>query len=89
MVWVVAVLVVVVLGATAVLATGRGGALAPPDQDEPGPGLPPPDRPLTAADLEGARFTTAVRGYRMSEVDALLARMAEELRSRPDQAARP
>lgn len=84
--WVMAVLAVVVMGVTAVLATGRGGELAPVEQEGDGPTLPPPDRPVTAADLEGARFTTAVRGYRMSEVDALLGRLAEELRSRPDRA---
>ena len=35
--------------------------------------------PLTGEDLRRVRFTTAFRGYRMSEVDALLARLAAEL----------
>jgi DivIVA domain-containing protein len=39
----------------------------------------PADGPLTAHDLRTVRFGTALRGYRMSEVDALLARLAAEL----------
>ena len=38
----------------------------------------PADRPLTADDLRRVRFSLAFRGYRMSEVDALLARLARE-----------
>ena len=38
----------------------------------------PTDR-LTAQDLREVRFTTAIRGYRASEVDALLARLTEQL----------
>ncbi len=47
-------------------------------------------RPLTADDLRRVRFTTAFRGYRMSEVDALLDRLAAELdpvRPQPEQPA--
>jgi DivIVA domain-containing protein len=40
--------------------------------------LVPADRPLRGADLRTVRFSTAVRGYRMAEVDALLERLAEE-----------
>ncbi len=39
----------------------------------------PGNRPLAADDLRGVRFTTAFRGYRMAEVDALIARLAAEL----------
>jgi DivIVA domain-containing protein len=45
----------------------------------------PTDGPLTARDLRAVRFSTAVRGYRMSEVDALLDRLAAELDPREDQ----
>ena len=39
----------------------------------------PAGRPLTGADLKAVRFSTAVRGYRASEVDALLDRLAAQL----------
>jgi DivIVA domain-containing protein len=39
----------------------------------------PADGPLTSADLRRVRFSTAFRGYRMSEVDALLDRLAAEM----------
>jgi DivIVA domain-containing protein len=42
----------------------------------------PADRALTAHDLRSVRFSTALRGYRMSEVDALLDRLAAELAER-------
>ena len=42
----------------------------------------PADGPLTAQDLRRVRFSTALRGYRMSEVDALLDRLAAELEPR-------
>ena len=45
----------------------------------------PADRPLRAEDLRSTRFTMALRGYRMAEVDALLARLAAEM----DEHARP
>ena len=41
--------------------------------------LVPSDRPLGPGDLRRIRFTTAFRGYRMAEVDALLERMSEQL----------
>jgi DivIVA domain-containing protein len=81
MTWFLAVLVVVVMGATAVVAAGRGGSMAEVYDDRPDARVPA-DRPLKAPDLEEVRFTTALRGYRMSEVDALLDRLARELRER-------
>jgi DivIVA domain-containing protein len=69
--------VLAVLFATAVLATRSDPLLAdaPPDR----PDLDLPDAPLTPADVDGVRFSMAPRGYRMSEVDAVLARLREEL----------
>ena len=81
MTWFFAVLLVVGMGVVAVVATGRGGELAAEHPDRPRPVLPP-EGPVRAADLEEVRFTTALRGYRMAEVDALLDRLAEELRAR-------
>jgi DivIVA domain-containing protein len=80
MTWFVAILVVVVIGGVAVVAAGRGGTMAETYDDRPDARVPA-DRPLTAADLRGIRFSTALRGYRMSEVDALLDRLAAEMSS--------
>jgi DivIVA domain-containing protein len=42
----------------------------------------PTDRPLGRADVEALRLPTAVRGYRMAEVDDALARLGAELAER-------
>jgi DivIVA domain-containing protein len=61
-----------------VVAAGRGGSMAESFDDRPDVRVPA-DGPLSAADLRRVRFTTAFRGYRMSEVDTLLDRLATEL----------
>jgi DivIVA domain-containing protein len=87
MTWFFAVLVVVVMGGIAVVAAGRGGSMAETFDDRPDSRVPA-DGPLTARDLRAVRFSTAVRGYRMSEVDALLDRLAAELDPREDEEGR-
>jgi DivIVA domain-containing protein len=82
MTWFFGVLLVLLIGGIAVVAAGQGEALAPAETDEPRPRLP--DHPLTPADLRGVRFSTALRGYRAEEVDALLARLAAEMDARID-----
>jgi DivIVA domain-containing protein len=77
-IWVFAIVVVVVLGGVAVVAAGRGEPMAEAYDDRPD-ALVPADRPLVAADLRRVRFSVALRGYRMSEVDALLTRLSTEL----------
>lgn len=76
--WFFAVLVVLAVGAVAVVFAGGGGSVAPAYDDRPDSGLPD-DRPLTAGDLRAVRLSTAVRGYRADEVDALLERLARQL----------
>ncbi|NJC69342.1 DivIVA domain-containing protein [Planosporangium thailandense] len=62
----------------AVLVTGSDPGLTPVDPD--GRALPlPADRPLVESDLARVRFDTAVRGYRMDQVDAALRRAAYDL----------
>lgn len=78
MMWLFAVLVVLVMGGVAMVASGRGGSMAPAYDDRPDLALPQ-DRPIGAQDLRTVRFPLALRGYRMSDVDALLARLATEL----------
>jgi DivIVA domain-containing protein len=84
MTWFFALVVVALLGATAVVAAGRGGSMTEVHDDRPD-SLVPADRPLRGADLRSVRFSTALRGYRMAEVDALLDRLAAQLDARPGQ----
>ena len=86
MTWFFAVLIVLVMGAIAVVAAGRGGSLGTAYDDRADVRLPA-DRPVTGDDLRALRFNTALRGYRASEVDALIERLASQLdepRPEPD-----
>ncbi len=78
MTWFFAFLIVALMGVIAVVASGRGGWMADAYDDRPDSRVQA-DGPLTATDLRQVRFSTSFRGYRMSEVDALLDRLAEEL----------
>jgi DivIVA domain-containing protein len=77
MMWLFAILIVLALGAIAVVAAGRGAPMSPDYGDSPD-ALVPAEGPVTADDLRRIRFPLAFRGYRMAEVDALLERLAEE-----------
>ncbi len=81
MTWFFAVLIVLVLGAVAVVAAGRGASMGPAYPDRADVALPG-DRPVTGDDLRALRFNTAVRGYRASEVDALIDLLAAQLDER-------
>jgi DivIVA domain-containing protein len=80
MMWFFAVLIVLALGGVAVVAAGFGAPLARVYDDRPD-AVVPAEGPLTGADLKAVRFSTVVRGYRASEVDALLDRLASQLDS--------
>ncbi|MGD8148624.1 DivIVA domain-containing protein [Ornithinimicrobium sp. Y1694] len=79
-----------------VLLLGAGAAWLVSRVDVPGVAAPvqtqsaEPLRPgaLNAEDVHDVRFDQAVRGYRMSQVDAALARLADELADRDEQIAR-
>jgi DivIVA domain-containing protein len=86
MAWFFAIFIVLLMGGVAVVAAGRGGSLAETFDDRPDARVQA-DGPLTATDLRRVRLTTAFRGYRMSEVDALLDRLALELEGRDRPAA--
>ena len=77
MMWFFAILIVLALGAVAVVASGRGQPMSQAYDDAPD-SLVPSEGPVTADDLRRIRFPLAFRGYRMAEVDALLERLAEE-----------
>lgn len=81
MTWFFAILIVLVIGAVAVVASGRGGSMAQTYDDRPDARIQA-DGPLSATDIRRVRFSTGLRGYRMSEVDTLLDRLALELETR-------
>ena len=78
MMWFFAILVVLVMAGVAALAAGRGAPMTQAYDDRPD-ALVPKDGPLRAEDVRRVRFSLAFRGYRMSEVDALLDRVARQL----------
>ena len=75
----VGVLVVAGIGfGVVVLITSGDPGLAPAEPD--GRAVPlPAGRPLAEADIAALRFDTALRGYRMAQVDAALRRTAYDL----------
>ena len=78
--WLFAALIVLAMGGVAMLAAGHGAPLSTQAHDRV-PSTLSSDGPLRAADLRHARFSVVLRGYRMSEVDALLHRLATEQES--------
>jgi DivIVA domain-containing protein len=80
--------VLLALGAVAVialLAAGKIGQLNDPVVDR--YRQDPPNAPLAADDIADLRFATAIRGYRMDDVDEVLTRLTETLRLREAQLA--
>ena len=77
MIWVLVMLTILLLGGVALVAAGYGDSMRPAQPDRRQVSLP--DGPVTAHDLETIEFNTGLRGYRMDEVDALLARLASQL----------
>ena len=70
----------------AAVSVGHGSPLSEPSVDRREP-LLPADR-MAATDLESLRFTMALRGYRMDEVDAVLDRLSTELSVRDAEISR-
>jgi len=81
MMWLFAVLIVLVLGGVAMVAAGVGTPMGEEYGDRPDAVVPANGR-LRAADLRRARFPVRLRGYDMSAVDALLARLVAEAEER-------
>jgi DivIVA domain-containing protein len=81
MMWFFAVLIVLVMGGIADVAAGRGTPMAEVYDDRPDARVPAAG-PLRGEDLRRVRFSLALRGYRMSEVDTLLDRLASQLEQR-------
>ena len=75
-----------VLAVTAYYVAG-GRQLRTEPQLEPRPGLPD-DRAAVGDDVDAVRLPVAARGYRMDVVDAVLDRLADELRARDEEIRR-
>ena len=70
--------VLAVIGGIAVVAAGRGGSLPEPDPDRATTGTLADDE-VDRSHIDGLRFTLALRGYRMDEVDQVLDKLVDEL----------
>ena len=79
--WFFGLIVVLLIGAVAVVASGRWGAMGTAYDDRPDMTVPA-RQALTSTDIESARFAVGLRGYRMDEVDTLLERVAKEVAER-------
>lgn len=77
MVWALGILVVAVIVFGLWAARGRLGQLGPQLPDRPGPDLP--EGPVSAEALGAVKFAVVTRGYDMEQVDAVLARLVEQL----------
>jgi DivIVA domain-containing protein len=77
--WVLWTLPLLVVAGSAVIAAGWVTTGMAPAYDDRPDVLVPGDRPLAGDDVRSVRFTTAFRGYRMAEVDALLDRLAAQI----------
>ncbi|MBV9486628.1 MAG: DivIVA domain-containing protein [Frankiaceae bacterium] len=69
---------VVILVAAALVMTLNDDGLTDEEVDHIDLGLP--DRPINADDIADLRFRTAVRGYRMEDVDRALHQIARSMR---------
>jgi DivIVA domain-containing protein len=79
-------LIMAVIGLVAAVAAGRiGGGLDDPASSLPGRGLPP--GPFSLEDVDRVRFSPALRGYRMDEVDDVIDRLVDELRRLEEEVA--
>jgi DivIVA domain-containing protein len=79
--WFMLIALVAVVAAVALAVLGDGGALRDAGTDRLDDRLPA-DRPLVRGDIDAVRLPTAVRGYRMIDVDEVLDRLGAELAER-------
>ena len=79
--WLIAVLVIAVLGLAAVISSGGLGEMSKdPVRDVYHQDLPA--TPLTGEDIETLQFGIVLRGYAMGQVDDVLARLGAEIADR-------
>lgn len=70
--------ILAVIAGIAVVAAGRGEGLTAPDPERSPRGALPVGE-VGRADVDALRFTLALRGYRMDEVDEVIDRLLDEL----------
>ena len=70
--------ILAVIAGIAVVAAGRGEGLSAPDPERSPRGVLPAGE-VGRADVDALRFTLALRGYRMDEVDDVIDRLLAEL----------
>jgi DivIVA domain-containing protein len=75
--WILAALVIGIVGLAAAAASGRFGEMPDVVDDRVQPVLPAGS--LTGSDLRDVQFAVVPRGYSMEQVDALLARLGSQL----------
>ncbi len=75
--WILAALVIGIVGLATAAASGRFGELPDVVDDRVHPVLPAGD--LSGADLRDVQFAVVPRGYSMEQVDALLDRLGAQL----------
>jgi DivIVA domain-containing protein len=71
--------VLAVIGGIAVVASGRWSGLPDVEPDRSPRGELSADGDVGREQVDGLRFTLALRGYRMDEVDDVLDRLVEEI----------
>ena len=74
--------VLAVIGGIAVVATGRWGGLPDVEPERSPRGELAADGEVDQHAVDGLRFSLALRGYRMDEVDDVLDRLVDELARR-------
>ena len=87
MIWLALFVAVIVVVVTAAAVLGRvDGSLA--DATTTMSHVPLPEDQLTPADIDELRFDTAMRGYRMSQVDGVIDRLRREIADLDDELTR-
>ncbi|EGR97017.1 DivIVA domain-containing protein [Cutibacterium namnetense] len=77
MAWLLAAVVIIVIGLAVMAGAGKFGQVPAVVDDRPVPDLPEGD--LDAESLRSARFAVVPRGYSMCQVDQLLERLAAQM----------
>ncbi|MGO1193562.1 MAG: DivIVA domain-containing protein [Nesterenkonia sp.] len=83
----------VIIGAVVVVLIGKWDGAAAPSEESPAQAEDAVDQllrragadGLTAQQLDEVQFDSALRGYRMDQVDKLLSALAHQLRAAPDE----
>lgn len=86
-------LALVIIGAIVVVLIGKWDGAAAPREESPANAEDPVDQLLRDADTDGVtaqhldevQFDSALRGYRMEQVDKLIEALASQLRKTPDE----